>query len=306
MLLYIGTWDPAWGHTWVARGFGKVYALRSLAGGSSLCIFDEESMAPLGEYPTPGEHSCHITLLEREAVVADYTSGTLSLFPLGAEGIPCGEPRVLRFEGSGPVPGRQDSPHVHSSWLSPDGKSLVVADLGSDALYRFQVADGQLVPESRERFAAPAGSGPRHCTFGRGVLYAATELSDEVLVYSWPEMDLRQRIVVNPERPGGGGHLVLSPDGRFLYVSSRLKGDGIAVLSVGKDGLLSPASYVPTGAHPRHFCLSSDGALVAVACRDDDTVQLFDRSSDDGSLTPAGQEIAVSRPVFVDIDDSRQ
>jgi 6-phosphogluconolactonase (cycloisomerase 2 family) len=158
-----------------------------------------------------------------------------------------------------------------------------------------------LVPESSERFAAPAGSGPRHCTFGRGVLYAATELSDEVLVYSWPEMDLRQRIVVNPERPGGGGHLVLSPDGRFLYVSSRLKGDGIAVLSVGKDGLLSPASYVPTGAHPRHFCLSPDGALAAVACRDDDRIQLFHRSADDGSLTPEGQEIAVTRPVFVEI-----
>ena len=216
MLLYIGTHDPAWGHTWVTRGFGKVYALRSLAGGSALCVFDEASMAPFGEYPTPGEHSCHITLLDRRAVVADYTSGTLSLYSLDPNGLPTsspapsslpaltGNPRLLRFEGSGPVPVRQESPHVHSSWLAPDGRSILVVDLGSDALYRFQVAEGQLVPESRERFAAPAGSGPRHCCFGRGVLYVATELSDEVLVYSWPEMVLLQRCVTNPERPGGG------------------------------------------------------------------------------------------------------
>ena len=299
MLLYIGTHDPAWGHTWVTRGFGKVYALRSLAGGSALCVFDEATMAPLGEFPTPGEHSCHITLLEREAVVADYTSGTLSLYPLGADGLPCCAPRVLSFEGSGPVPVRQESPHVHSSWLAPDGRSILVVDLGSDALYRFQVAEGQLVPESRERFAAPAGSGPRHCCFGRGVLYVATELSDEVLVYSWPDMQLIQRCLVNPERPGGGGHLVLSPDGRFLYSSSRLKNDGIACFAIGEGGLLSPAGYFPTGAHPRHFCLSPDGSLVFVACRDDDVIQLFNRDPRTGALTPAGQEITVSRPVYI-------
>ncbi len=299
MLLYVGTWDPAWGHTWIARGFGKVYALRSLAGGSWLCIFDEKTMTLLGEFPTPGKHSCHITLLAKQAVLADYTSGTMTLFPLDVSGLPCGAPNVLPFEGSGPHPVRQAGPHVHSSWLSPDGKSLVVVDLGSDALYRFPVEDGQVVTKAPERFPAPPGSGPRHCAFGRDVLYVTTELSDEVLVYSWPDMQPIQRCLVNPERPGGGGHLVLSPDGRFLYTSSRLKNDGIACFAIGEGGLLSPAGYFPTGAHPRHFCLSPDGSLVFVACRDDDVIQLFNLDPRTGALTPAGQEITVSRPVYI-------
>ncbi len=300
MLLYIGTWDPAWGHTWVARGFGKVYALRSLAGGSSLCLFDESTMTPIGEYRTPGEHSCHITLLERQAVVSDYTSGTLSLFPLDRDGIPSADPEIVRFEGSGPVPGRQERSHVHSSWLAPDGQSIVVVDLGADSLTRFKVEDGQVDSRDKRVFRLPAGTGPRHCAFGKGVLYVATELSDEVLVLSWPGMKLRQRCLVNSSHPGGGGHLALSPDGNFLYVSSRLKDDRIVTFKVEESGILAPMGYVPVGSHPRHFCLSPDGALLFVACRDDDLIQLFERNPRTGGLVPSETEISVSRPVFID------
>ena len=293
MLLSIGNWAPQWGHTYLARGRGHQYALKSLAGGSALVVDGVE-------YSTPGEHSCHITLLERQAVVADYPSGTLSLFPLDQEGIPCGAPELLRFSGHGPHPERQTSPHIHSSWLSPEGDRIVVADLGSDALYRFAVTDGRLVPASRERFQMPPGCGPRHCAFGRGVLYVATELSDEVLVVGWPEMDLRQRLLVNPLRPGGGGHLVLSPDGRFLYVSSRLQGDGVATFAVHPDGQLEKVAFTPTGRHPRHFCLSPDGALLMVACRDDNRIQFFDRSASDGTLSENGLCLEVEKPVYVE------
>ena len=299
MVLAIGTWDNAWGHTYVARGFGKIYALRSLAGGSSLCVFDEDGN-PLGEYSTPGAHSCHITLLEKQAVVADYTSGTLSLFPLGTDGLPSGAPEVLHFEGSGPNLARQQGPHIHSSWLSPDGASLVLVDLGADRLYRFPVEDEELSREGIEMFPMPPGCGPRHCAFGKDKLYVATELSDEVLVLDWPSMELLQKCVVNPAQPGGGGHIVISPDGKFLYVSSRLKNDGIGIFCIGEDGLLEAAGYCNTGRHPRHFCLTPSGDALVVACRDDDVIEFYNRSSKDGSLSPAGIEVSIERPVFVD------
>ena len=146
----------------------------------------------------------------------------------------------------------------------------------------------------------PPGCGPRHCAFGRGVLYVATELSDEVLVVGWPGMDLRQRLLVNPLRPGGGGHLVLSPDGRFLYVSSRLQGDGVATFAVHPDGQLEKVAFTPTGRHPRHFCLSPDGALLMVACRDDNRIQFFDRSASDGTLSENGLCLEVEKPVYVE------
>ena len=299
MNLVIGTWDAAWGHTWVSRGFGKLYALKSLAVGSSLVVMDRTG-EPLGEYPTPGAHPCHITLLDKEAVVSDYTSGTLSLFPLDSDGLPTAVPQILHFHGKGPHPVRQTSPHVHSSWISADGNSLVVADLGTDQLYRFSVREGRLDKDSRETFTLPAGCGPRHCAFGSGKLYVVTELSDEILVLDWPSMQLMQRCFVNDEHHGGGGHVLLSPDGRYLYASSRLINDGIAVFRVVKDGLLERCGYYPTGSHPRHFCLSADGSLVFVACRDDDVVQIFERNAADGSISDAKYEISVEKPVFID------
>jgi len=291
--LFIGTWDPAWGYTWVARGFGKLYALRSLAGGSFLCVEGKE-------YPTSGQNSCHITLLDRQAVVSDYTSGTLSLFPLDKNGIPAGEPEILHFEGRGPHPVRQTSPHIHSSWLSPNGDSLVVVDLGTDRLYRFPVHDGKMAVDGKEVFQMPNGCGPRHCAFGESSLYVSTELSDEVLVLDWPSMELMQRIVVNKMLPGGGGHLLLSPDKRFLYASSRLQNDGIAVFTIGENGYLEPAGYFNTELHPRHFCLSPDGESLLVACKDGDCVQVFGRSRENGLLSGPKELIKINKPVFVD------
>ena len=113
MAILVGTNTPYWGHTFLAEGNDKIYALRSLSGSSSLCVFDGTQLkgqgglvelsslqAMMAEGTTPGEHSCHITLLDREAVVADYTSGTLTLYPLAADGSLEGEPRIVHFSGS--------------------------------------------------------------------------------------------------------------------------------------------------------------------------------------------------------------
>lgn len=292
MKLIVGTWDPAWGYTWVERGFGKLYALRSLADGSFLCVDGKE-------YPTPGKHSCHITLLPSQAVVSDYTSGTLSLYPLGIDGLPAGEPSLLHFEGHGPHPVRQTAPHIHSSWLSPDRKSLIVVDLGTDRIYRFRIADGRIEEDGIEVFHLPDGCGPRHCAFGDGVLYVATELSDEVLVLNWPDMQLKQRIVVNPAMPSGGGHVVLA--GKYLYVSSRLENDGIGIFKVLLGGRLEKVGYQRTGAHPRHFCVSGDASLLAVACKDDDRIEFYSIDDSSGLLTPVSGSYAAEKPVYVEL-----
>ena len=310
MAMIIGTYCPQWGHTALAEGFGKLYALRSLPGGSSLCVFDMpadisglvmlDDLTPKAEFRTPGEHSCYITLLEHQAVLSDYTSGTLSLFELDAAGMPVGEPQVIGFEGCGPDPVRQTSPHIHSSWVSPDGKSIIVVDLGCDRIYRYGISGGRINVDSQETFALPSGCGPRHCAFSHDGtrLYVATELSDEVLVYSFPEMTLLQRCLTNDSHPHGGGHIVLSPDGQYLYVSSRLENDGIAIFKVSEDGLIKKCGYQPTGSHPRHFAISQDGKTLVCATRDSGTLEVFSIDPSTGSLHIKEQHKA-DKPVFV-------
>ena len=342
LTLLVGTYTPQWGHTWVTESGGMVYALRSLPEGSLLCVgpapqgdaplrdavpaasrgaagdalqgaahvITQDALQYICECPTPGKHSCHITVLERQAVVCDYTSGSLSLFPLDSRGIPCGEVQTIVFEGHGPDRVRQSGAHIHSSWLSPDGLRIVVADLGADRIIRFDVKDGCVDVDSRKDFATPAGCGPRHCCFspdGR-FLYVATELSDELLTYSWPSMQLLRRGTVNDALPHGGGHVAMSPDGRFLYVSSRLKDDGLGIFRIAPDGLPEKVGYVRTGSHPRHFSISADGTTVAVACRDAGTesdggaaggaVEIFSRNPEDGMLEKR-QSLDTGKPVFV-------
>ena len=329
MSLLVGTYNSYWGHTYIAKGNGKLYALRSLAEGSSLCVFEQSkcqgedplsivTLDALGEklieVTTPGKHSCHITLLEHQAVLADYTSGTLSLFKLDEEGIPQPNPQIVAFEGSGPHPTRQTSPHIHSSWLSPDGMMLIVVDLGCDCLYRFDVADGRVITTSQKRIALPSGCGPRHCAFSPqgDILYVVTELSDEVLVYRTLDFALLNRYIAHPENPNGGGHILLSSDGNYLYVSIRVSStagadvcclkDGISVFECLGNGELKHLDYTTTGGHPRHFMVTKDGDNLVVACRDNSKIEIYPLDRTSGLIGECVESIDAPSPVYVDED----
>lgn len=319
LTILVGSNTAYWGHTYLAEGNDKVYALRSLSPASSLCVFDSKALngrvgvielaslqVPMTESKTEGEESCHITLLSREAVVSDYTSGTLTLYPLDERGAVCGTHRLLHFDGSGLHPTRQRSSHIHSSVLSPDGKSLVVVDLGCDKLYLFAVENGR-VANQLSIVSTPAGSGPRFSTFSNDgkYLYVVTELSDEVLVYATSDFALLGRYPLHTANPGGGAHIALSSDGRYLYASLRVSSvaqdcpisDGVAIYECLAGGKLKKLCYQPTGGHPRHFALSADGKALVVACRDDDMLELY--PLENGVPIGKVEKITVPKPVYV-------
>lgn len=322
LTILVGSNTAYWGHTYLAEGNGKIYALRSLNSKSALCTFDSGVLkgregvvelpslqVAMAENFTDGKSSCHITLLQREVVVADYTSGTLTLYPLDKEGNVEGAPRLLKFDGSGPHR-RQKSPHIHSSALSPDGKTLAVVDLGTDRVYCYAVKGGR-VAEQISTITTPAGSGPRFSVFspdGR-YLYVLTELSDEVLAYCTSSNDLIGRYPLSSENPEGGAHIALSPDGRYLYASLRVSStsraheikvsDGVAVFKCLKNGKLKNLYYQPTGGHPRHFAISKDGKALVVACRDDDAIELYPLNSKSGLPDGKMTRYSVQQPVCV-------
>ena len=319
LTILVGSNTAYWGHTYLAEGNDKVYALRSLSPHSSLCVFDAEVLkgkegvielaslqVPMTESVTEGDESCHITLLQREAVVSDYTSGTLTLYPLDKEGNVDAEIRLLRFEGASTHPTRQKSSHIHSSALSPDGKELVVIDLGCDKIYRFAVKNGRVAKQLKP-ISTPAGFGPRFSTFSTDgkYLYVVTELSDEVLVYSTSDFVLLGRYPLHTANPGGGAHIALSPNGRYLYASLRVSSvakecpitDGVAIYECLPDGKLKKLHYQPVGGHPRHFAISKDGKALVVACRDDDCLEIYPLEK--GVPTGKVEKIMVEKPTYV-------
>lgn len=98
----------------------------------------------------------------------------------------------------------------------------------------------------------------------------------------------------------GGADIHLTPDGRFLYSSNRLKADGIAIFKVdAQNGKLKKVGYQDTGIHPRNFNITPNGRLLLAACRDSNVIQVFRIDPKTGLLTDLHKDIHLSKPVCV-------
>ena len=129
-----------------------------------------------------------------------------------------------------------------------------------------------------------------------------SELSGKVTVFRYDDGRLQtlQEIVSDSVGARGGADIHMSPDGRFLYSSNRLKAEGIAIFAVdGQSGLLTRVGYQPTAAHPRQFNITPNGRYLLCCCRDSNKIQVFRRDLKTGLLTDMNKDILVSRAVCV-------
>ena len=107
-----------------------------------------------------------------------------------------------------------------------------------------------------------------------------------------------QTIEADSLHAAGSADIHITPDGRFLYASNRLQGDGIAIFSIDQaTGELTKVGYQLTGIHPRNFLITPDGKFLLCACRDSDLTQIFSIDPETGLLSDTGRSIASSKPV---------
>lgn len=305
----------------VSKDGKRVYSVGEDNGGTACAnalTFDAATgtLTLINSQPTQGATPCHIALSPEEdyVVTANYNGSNISLFPLDEEGrLKPGQ--TIGFEGSGPDKERQAIPHLHFVYFTPDNHYLLANDLGTDRIHRFPLNTRQkgsntpLVDRQRASdIRLTPGSGPRHAVFsadGR-FAYLITELSGEVMAFTYDgdSLSLMQTIQADTLDARGSADIHLSPDGRFLYASNRLKGDGLAIFLVNpEDGTLSKAGYQPTGIHPRNFVLTPNGQYLLVACRDIDEIQIFARDASTGLLTDTGRRIKTTKPVCLKFID---
>ena len=203
----------------------------------------------------------------------------------------------------GPDPARQQAPHVHCACFTPDGKYVLATDFSADRILSFRIEEQDVIANGVAAYVS-ADSGPRHLTFSNDgrFAYLMSELSGKVTAFAYHEgrLETLQEIVSDSVGARGGANIHLSPDGRFLYSSNRLKAEGIAIFSIdGKTGMLTPVGYQPTGAHPRQFNITPNGRYLLCCCRDSNKIQVFQRDSQTGLLTDTHQDIPLSKPVCV-------
>ena len=260
-----------------------------------------------------GADPCNILCWNGHVITANYTGGSVSVFPIGEDGLlePMREEFSLDWSYDSEAASKilpEVVSHMHCAVLSPDGKYLFVTDLGAECIHRFTLTENRVLGDHviAHRFPRLAKTGPRHMVFsadGR-FAYLLSEPGDLLTVFKYGNG--RLETVHSVKAYTGGGHgsadIHLSPDGRFLYTSHRLKEDGIAVFSVDPvKGRVKKVGYTPTGTHPRNFAITPNGKYLLCACRDAGAIEIYAIDAATGLLTDTGGRIEIPAPVCISL-----
>lgn len=262
--------------------------------------------------PVKGSDPCHVHPSPdgRYLYVSNYSSGSLTILPRSNSGHLAAPLMVVSYGGgSGAVPSRQVGAHVHFATTVPDGRYLVVCDLGNDCLYCYPLQPGcesrPLALDRVKRVALPHGSGPRQVKFSPcgHFAYVMGELDGCVYLFDYDDgrFTLKQSTVlaeVWEQEAHGGGELALSPDGRFLYASNRGDFNEIVVFALqAKAGRMARIQRIPTlGVMPRHFDITPNGRYLLACNQGSGSLQLFDRDEVNGMLSHMQECVFVDQP----------
>jgi len=281
-------------------------------GDISAYSFNKENgtLTLLNQQPSGGNHPCYVDIDKtgKWVFAANYSSGSLSVYPVSADGSLGAATTHIEHTGSGANKERQAKPHVHCTFISPDNKWLYVPDLGIDKvmIYAFDAATGKLTPGSQAFAQSQPGGGPRHITFHPNgkFAYVIEELSGKVVVYQYlkGQLKLLQSTSTLPRGQkgfAGSADIHVSPDGKFLYASNRGDFNNIAIYKVdAKTGKLSILGFQSTlGNAPRNFNFDPTGNYLLAGSQNKDEIIVFNRNQNTGLLTDSGKRIEVGKPV---------
>lgn len=295
-----------------SRDGNYLYAVSEQGGGKGAVgayRFQKNKLTLINQVSSEGDDPCYVSVDRkgRNLVVANYSGGSLALFPVAPDGGVAPAEQVFRYNGSSLDKQRQEKPHLHSVVLSPGEDYLLAADLGTDFVrgYRFSTRKHALT-ELKDPVRLDIGTGPRHITFHpkNDWVYVLGELSGRITACRFHDGRLSpfQKISLMPEDSTAAPHsadLHVSPDGAFLYASNRAPTNHIAIFRIDpQSGQLSLVGMQPTGGRvPRNFTLDPSGNFLLAANQDSDRITIFRVDKTTGLLTDTGKSIQVPSPV---------
>jgi len=246
---------------------------------------------------------------QKNAFAANYGNGTLTVLPINKDGSLGAITQTIKDEGKGVNKDRQEGPHVHSGWLSPDEKYFFYADLGTDKLniYRYHSSKiPALTPATPAFVEVKPGNGPRHFDFSADgkYLYLLQEMGAAITVYSVDGSKLKplqtvSMVAADYKGAVGAADIHISPDGRFLYASNRGDANEIVLYNINPDNgqLTFVERYRSMGKTPRNFIIDPMGRYLIVANQNSDNISVLKINPETGRLTSTNNTITVSMPV---------
>ncbi|RYE45352.1 MAG: hypothetical protein EOP24_20425 [Hyphomicrobiales bacterium] len=229
----------------------------------------------LGEKSSEGAEPCHLVVdpSGRLLIVTNYTTSTLGLQRLAADGSFEGPIEQLKLSGGGPELERQDDAHPHQAFFI--GETLVVIDLGADLVREFRLdlsKPGTDALTQLRATAVPANTGPRHAVvLPDGRLAVSGELGSNLVVGRLGDPASKWANVRATQQTGPGktrwsrnypGDIQRALDGRHVYFANRSL-DTISTFDVSGATPTLVAERDSQTQWPQHLLVTESHVLVA-------------------------------------------
>ncbi len=270
-------------------------------------------LAWLNRQPSGGSGPCHLAVDQRggNVLVANYGSGSVSVFPIDKEGALGPMSAFIRDHGSSVNPRRQKGPHAHCIVTDTDDKFAFVCDLGLDKVlvFKFDRSLGSLVANDPPFAPVKPGAGPRHIAFHPNGRYACVlnEMASTLTAFAYDRVngvlrELEEQPLLSKDFKGQNtaAEVAVHPSGRFVYASNR-GDDSIVVFGCDPDtGRLTFVERDSTeGKTPRHFEIEPSGAFLLAANQNSGTIIVFRIDPKTGHLQPTGNKAVADMPMCV-------
>jgi len=264
----------------------------------------------LNSQPSNGNKPCFVTVdhTGRWLLATNFMSGSVVVLPIHSDGSLGPVTSLVQHSGSGTG---NLGPHPHSVNLSPDNRFALAADLGLDEIrvYRFDQDRGILTPNDPPLVRTPANAGARHLSFhpNGNLAYVIEELGSSITAMRWDSehgvpapIETVSTLPKDSHVKSGAAEVLVRPDGRFLYASSR----GPNIVTVFRidavTGQLTPIQYISTqGKQPRNFRIDPTGNYLFAGNVETNNVVQFHIDRQSGFLKPTGLAFQVVGPTCI-------
>ena len=297
-------------HLWIAPNGKTLYTVNwETAGGVSAYHIDPKTgaLSFLNKTSSHGAQPNQVMVdpSGRVAVTVNYTNGSLAAYKLEPDG-KLGEAFYVDQHTGKPLSPKQPGPKQHGIQFSKDNKFMYIADLGLDRVYsyHFDAAAPSITPCETPYVNTHAGAGPRRVQMSPDgkFLYVDHETDSEVGVYTIDGCSLKEIQVTGTVPDEAKAHnttaeLVISADGKFLYVGNRGH-DSVSVFAIDrKTGMLTLKENVPSGGKtPRNVRIDPSGDWFFAANENGGNVTEFKVDRKSGHLTPTGVTGEINTP----------
>ena len=223
----------------------------------------------------------------RHLLGSSYESGAVDVYRLDDAGLPT-TLTASRDEGR---------TMAHSVAVTPDDRFAYAGFVKESSglfQYRFDAATGDLEPLDPPQPELPAGSGPRHLVFHptKPFVYFSNEQQLGVSGFrigADGRLTLLEEVAAPGAKPSqglAGSDIVITPDGKFVYVGVRGFEDPLQAVfgyRIGDDGHLTALGRTATDAIPWALAMAPDGRRLFVSAARAGTLTSY-RIAADGSL----------------------